>query len=245
MHSNDVLVLRILRRKNGEEKGRWQDIPFEIKDEGKTVASALTDINNAAGTPAAFKDCEGNEVSHISWDNSCLQKKCGACAMVIDGKPRLACDAKLMTFFGKVKALTIEPLRKFPVVADLLTDRSRMRENLLKLNLWQNGDNTVEDRNTDISYQASRCVQCGCCLEVCPNFVFDRDFFGAAAFVPATREMVNSSPEDMKDLRRNYSDNIYGGCGMSLSCKDICPRGIDTEKLLVRSNAVMLWGKRR
>ncbi len=57
--------------------------------------------------------------------------------------------------------------------------------------------------------------------------------------------MINSSPEDRRELRRNYSRHIYSGCGKSLSCKDICPRGIDTEKLLVRSNAVLLWGKRK
>ncbi len=245
MNSDNVLKLRILRRRSHDDPGHWQDILFAVSDEGMTVASALTVINDSVGTENAFKDCDGNPVSAIVWENSCLQKKCGACAMVINGRPCLACDTKLLPFVGKTDALTVEPLRKFPVVADLMVDRSRMRENLKNLELWQNGDNTVGDRENEDSYQASLCIQCGCCLDVCPNFEFDGEFFGAAAFVPAAREMINSSPEDRRELRRNYSRHIYSGCGKSLSCKDICPRGIDTEKLLVRSNAVLLWGKRK
>ncbi len=239
------LVLRILRRKDSSDKGMWQNIPFEVSDDGMTVASALTAIDNAVGTPSAFKDAEGRTVEYIRWENSCLQKKCGACAMVIDGRPRLACQAKLVDFLGKVEALTIEPLRKFPVVADLVVDRSRLHENLKSMKVWPSGEMEVKDKNNEASYISSLCVQCGCCLEVCPNFEFDGSFFGAAAFVPASREMLNSSPSDRRELRATYSRNVYKGCGKSLSCKDICPRGIDTEKLLVRSNAVLLWGRRK
>lgn len=239
-----TLTLRIMRKKGPEDKGFWQDICFNVLDSEMTVASALTAINAAVDTECAYKDSEGRKVEFIRWESSCLQKKCGACAMVIDGRPCLACDTKLEPFLAGKGVVTIEPLRKFPLVADLMVDRSRLQENLREMKVWPNGDMTVSDKNNKVSYDSSLCIQCGCCLEVCPNFDFSSSFFGAAAFVPATREMVNSEPSDRKEMRKSYSKNIYNGCGKSLSCKDICPRKIDTQSLLVRSNAVLLWGKR-
>ena len=38
-----------------------------------------------------------------------------------------------------------------------------------------------------------------------------------------------------------YNEHIYKGCGKSLACKDICPAGIDMDKLLSKSNAVAVW----
>ena len=66
-------------------------------------------------------DIDGIPVGEIAWECSCLQKKCGACAMRINGVPRLACDTKIGDL--KSKTVTLEPLKKFPVVRDLIVDR--------------------------------------------------------------------------------------------------------------------------
>lgn len=55
-------------------------------------------------------------------------KMCGACAMVINGVPRLACSAFLRDIKGD--ELTLEPLSKFPVIDDLIVDRSIIESNL-------------------------------------------------------------------------------------------------------------------
>jgi len=49
--------------------------------------------------------------------------------MIINGVPKLACGSRLNTLKNPVK---IEPLRKFPAIADLTVDRSIMFENLKK-----------------------------------------------------------------------------------------------------------------
>ena len=45
----------------------------------------------------------------------------------------------------------------------------------------------------------------------------------------------------VEELRKKYQKHVYGGCGKSLACRNICPAGIDIERLLVNSNAVSLW----
>ena len=62
-----------------------------------------------------------------------------------------------------------------------------------------------------------------------------------AALVPASRLLEEMSREESRALRKNYSKNIYNGCGKSLACRNICPAGLDIDALMVNSNAALLW----
>mgnify|MGYP002237783630 CR=1 FL=1 len=97
-----------------------------------------------------------------------MVRKCGACAMLINERPRLACSTFLHTLKGST--ITLEPLRKFPLVRDLIIDRSILFENLKKLNLWLESEAYMNPWTHEPRYQSARCLMCGCCLEVCPNF---------------------------------------------------------------------------
>lgn len=231
--------LNILRRENSEAEPYIQSIIFESNDVNATVATALTEINNNPD----IKDINGKSVTPIRWECSCLQKKCGACAMVINSRPQLACNVQIKEFIEK-GSITVEPLKKFPVVADLIVDRSIMLDNLMKMNVWFNSQTKADENVSDITYEASRCLQCGCCLEVCPNFYVGSEFSGTAAAIPTTR-IISAVPEEQKkQALTEYKKHFYGGCGKSLACRNICPAGIDVDKLLVRSNAAAVWGRK-
>ena len=220
----------ILRRKSPESEPYLQTVTYSCSAPSETVAYALTELSRG-------------ELSQdpVRWQCSCLQRKCGACAMVINGRPRLACDARLGDLGDKV---TLGPLKKFPVVADLIVDRSAMMNALLRMQVWLSEAHLPEERAADLSYDASRCLQCGCCLEVCPNFAADGEFYGMAALAPSARLMAALPDSQKKQLFRDYRRHIYEGCGKSLACRDICPAGIDTERLLVNANAAAVWKRR-
>lgn len=218
------ILFEVTRQRSASEKPYVQRVTLETHD--TTVAQALDIINEGelAGDP-------------ISWDCSCKQKKCGACAMLINGRPRLACDTRLSEFpKGKI---ALAPLRKFPVVRDLTVDRSVMFDDLKTLGSWL--EDSAENDGTGISYDASRCLQCGCCLEVCPNFFAGGEFFGTAAVMSASRLIAQAPDSEKKRLYDAYNGHFYKGCGKSLACRDICPAGIDAERLLVNSNAAAVW----
>lgn len=227
------ITVKIKRQNSPESEPYYQTILRDC-DEETSVATLIREIN-----AESVSDIGGNPVEEISWECSCLQKKCGACAMRINGVPRLACDTKISGL--KSETVTLEPLKKFPVVRDLIVDRSVMRNNLLAIHNWLEKEAMQSGKTVDLAYDASRCIQCGCCLEVCPNFTSDGSFFGAAAFVPASR-ILSQLPKSKKyDLVKEYSRHIYSGCGKSLSCHKICPVGIDVEHKLSNSNAVTVW----
>lgn len=227
--------IKILRRKSQKEQAFWQIFELETELENATVATALTLLNRQN----PLRDIDGKNADKIVWDCSCLQKKCGACAMVICDRPRLACSVRLSEI--KKKEITVEPLRKFPVVADLVVDRTILFQNLQTIQAWLQKDTMAHEKKNDILYEASRCLQCGCCLEICPNFYSGGDFFGMSSMVPVARLLEEMPEEEKKQLRKKYQKHVYHGCGKSLACRNVCPAGIDMEKLLVNSNAISIW----
>ncbi len=232
-------TISVLRKERGSEETYRESFLYEAETEHDTVASALRALNarerlvNADGIPAR----------KIEWECSCLQKKCGACAMLVNGRPRLACDARL----SELPSLTVklEPLKKFPTVCDLVADRSILFENLKTLRLWLRKDAELADRDRELAYASSECIQCGCCLEICPNFYAGGSFSGMASVPVTTRLLAELPTEEAKEIAKLYAVHTFEGCGKSLACKDVCPRKIDTENLMVNANAFALWKRKR
>lgn len=228
-------LLEIWRQESKEAKGCYRTYLYETDSDTVTVAAALSELNGRD----VLRDTNGAETDKIVWECSCLQKKCGACAMLINGKPCLACDVKLSGC--KNGRLKLEPLRKFPIVADLMVNRQIIFDDLIQMQLWSGSEFFADDRNNNVMYEASRCLQCGCCLEVCPNFAAGEGFFGMSAMVPSSRLLAGIKDSSSDRLRKQYGKVITDGCGKSLACRNICPAGIDIEGLMARSNAAVLW----
>lgn len=225
----------VCRRRAGETTSYHEVFVFETDDDQSTVASALRAIN---GQDTILTE-EGKETTPIQWESSCLQKKCGACAMVISGTPRLACATKLADLADD--PITLEPLHTFACVADLIVDRQTMFDNLSAATTWLEGEADLADKRWSIAMEASRCLQCGICLEVCPNFSCENAFSGMAQMAPLARLLAETPKDERKRLARSWKDHVYGGCGKSLACRDVCPAKIDIGRLMARSNAAVLW----
>ena len=223
-----------IERYSPEKKSYIESFYYETDSETETVANALAFLNLQSN----LKNVDGQDAEPIGWDCGCMQKKCGACAMVVNGRPALACDSRLSRC-GKV--IRLSPLKKFPVVRDLIVDRSVMFENLKTIKLYFEDNADFSEKAAGIAYEASRCLQCGCCLEVCPNFIAGGTFTGMASAVPVTRLFAELPAEKIKELSKLYNKHIFEGCGKSLACRNICPAKIDIEKMLVNSNAAAVW----
>ena len=219
--------IRVLRKRPTENTQYWEEFIYEGPSD-ISVAGMLDDLN--------YKDdivnAAGEHVPRIAWECSCLQGMCGGCAMVINGRPALACET-FVRDLGDV--ITIRPLSKFPVINDLVIDRGIIHENALKVNDYIKEYRPSPPKEYDHQYAAAKCLKCGLCLEVCPNYMKGDKFYGALfandCYLIATRSDVYN-----KDIIKDYDRHFAAGCSKSLACMDVCPMKIPTLSSMAKLN---------
>lgn len=220
--------VKIKRQNAPDSAAYWQSFNYG-GDKHVTVSAVLDALNYTDD----LYDAQGAPASRIRWECSCMQAVCGGCAMVINGVPSLACS----TFADEVKGeeLVLEPLSKFPVVADLIVDRSVIYENLNRVKAYLEGNASNDAKQHSQQYSVAKCLKCGLCLEVCPNYHPGASFFGA---VLANESFLICSQSDEKDphIVKEYKEHFGAGCSKALSCQSVCPAGIETLTSVLRMN---------
>ncbi len=222
------MKIRILRQKDPGSEPYFESFNYDGTRD-ISVAGLLDHLNFSDD----IVNDAGENTARIGWDCSCMQGMCGACAMVINETPALACETFLKDLKGD--EITIEPLKKFPTTHDLLVDRSSIQENLKKANAFIGEYHPLKGENHELAYLSAKCLKCGLCLEVCPNYVNGNKFYGAAfandCFLIATR-----NGEKYKEIKKAYGEHFGRNCSKALSCMDVCPVGIPTIAVMARLN---------
>lgn len=157
--------------------------------------------------------------------------------MLVNGYPVLACSVFLKNVVKRGK-MKLEPLSKFPLVKDLIVDRSTIFDTMKNMKLWMSEKNTSEySWNQELQYKAGQCLQCGCCLEICPNFLAGRSFSGASAMVTAYRAIEQNDWGSHRDeMKKEYKKRFFAYCGQSFSCKSVCPQNLPLDEIQARMN---------
>jgi succinate dehydrogenase / fumarate reductase iron-sulfur subunit len=224
--ADKIVTFRIKRQDSPESKPYWEEFELPWKP-GMNVTSSLMDI---ALNPVTR---EGKKTAPVVYDSNCLEEVCGSCAMIINGRARMACSALIDQL---EQPITIEPFTKFPVVRDLAVDRSVLFENLKKVQAWVPLDGTYDlgsglrmaPQEQDIAYPLSRCISCCCCMEACPQFNESTGFVGAATISQV--RLFNIHPTG-KVLKRERLQALMGDggiqeCGYAQNCVEVCPKVI-------------------
>ncbi|MBQ9673578.1 MAG: succinate dehydrogenase/fumarate reductase iron-sulfur subunit [Ruminococcus sp.] len=220
--------VKILRQKSPNSQPYWQEFSYEYKD-NQTVAGMLDELNYKDDLTDIF--CK--HAPRIQWECSCLQGMCGGCAMVINRRPALACE----TFLRDIKGDTIilEPLSKFPTICDLVVDRGIIQENLKKANTYIKEYKNSDMTQYDHMYSAGKCLKCGLCLEVCPNYKDGKSFYGAA-FANDCYLISSRSDSRKVAIKESYKANFAKSCSKAMSCVDVCPMKIPTLASIAKMN---------
>src|SRR5436190_16783009 len=134
MANSKSVIIKIKRQDTPTSKSYWEE--FELAwHPGMNVISSLMEI---AANPVTR---EGKPTTPITYESNCLEEVCGSCAMLINGKARMACSALVDKLEQPIR---LDPLSKFPVVRDLATDRSVLFENLKRVKAWVPVDGTYD-----------------------------------------------------------------------------------------------------
>lgn len=231
-----AVSLRVKRQAGPDQSARWEEFSILYKEK-MNVISLLMEIQKHP------VNARGEETTPVVWECNCLEEVCGACTMIINGKARQACSALVDQLDQPV---TLEPLSKFPLIRDLMVDRSTMFDNLKKIQAWIPIDGTYDlgpgprmaQKTQEASYPVSRCMTCGCCMEGCPNVNTKSKFIGPAALAQVS--LFNSHPTGAMN-REERLDAIMGvggitDCGNSQNCVKVCPKQIPLTRTIARLN---------
>ncbi|MEE1109257.1 MAG: 2Fe-2S iron-sulfur cluster-binding protein [Lachnospiraceae bacterium] len=229
------MKVKILRQQSPVSEPYWETFDADVPGD-MSIAGLIDHLNYRDD----ILDENGRKTTRIGWECSCLQGICGSCAMVINEVPALACETFVKDLKGDV--ITIRPLRKFPVIHDLLVDRSVIHENLKKMNIFireyqpeDQGRASRKEREHSLQYTAAKCLKCGLCLEVCPNYTNGKNFFGAI-FANDCYLVASRNRSKAENIREAYEEHFGRGCSKAFSCMDVCPMEIPTIASMARMN---------
>jgi succinate dehydrogenase / fumarate reductase, iron-sulfur subunit len=179
-------------------------------------------------------DVTGKATTPITYDSNCLEEICGSCAMLINGKARMACSALVDKIRVGDEPIRLAPLSKFPVVRDLAVDRSVLFENLKAVKAWVPIDGTYDlgpgprqvPQIQEKRYPLSNCISCTICMEVCPQFNESTNFVGAATIAQAKLFNMDPAGAVLKEerLRALAGDGGVQECGFAQNCVEACPK---------------------
>lgn len=232
----NTVEIRIKRQESPKDSPRWEVFKIQYK-EGWNVIALLMEIQKNPVT------ADGKKTSAVVWECSCLEEVCGACSMIVNRKVRQACSALVDSIKHPI---TLEPMSKFPIIKDLMVDRSAMFESLKKVKAWVPIDGTynmgpgpkMPERDRQWAYEISRCMSCGCCLEACPKFNSRSNFIGAAPIAQVRLFNIHPTGEMHKEERLDALIGPGGisGCSNAQNCEKVCPKELPLVKSIAEIN---------
>jgi succinate dehydrogenase / fumarate reductase iron-sulfur subunit len=226
MADTKTVIIKIKRQDDPKAKPHWEEFELAHKP-GMNVISSLMEI---AANPVTR---DGKATTPITYDSNCLEEVCGSCAMLINGRARMACSALIDKLEQPIR---LEPFTKFPVVRDLAVDRSVLFENLKAVKAWVPIDGSydlgpgprIAPEEQEAAYPLSRCISCCCCMEACPQFNDDTGFVGAATISQV--RLFNNHPTGAALKRERLAALMGDGgiqeCGYAQNCVEVCPKDI-------------------
>jgi fumarate reductase iron-sulfur subunit len=211
---------------------------FEIKEFGNmTLFIALTRIREEFDPSIKFDFC-------------CRAGICGSCAIMINGRPGLACKTLTKELPSEI---TLLPLPVFKLIGDLSVDTgSWFRGMNQKIESWihtkkefntQEHEEPMKNSLADEIYELDRCIECGCCVAACGTANMRSDFIGATALNRIARFMLDPRDERTGDEYFELigtDDGIFGCMGL-LGCEDVCPKKLPLQDQLGMLRRKMGW----
>lgn len=197
----------------------------------------------------ALNDIRERQDPSLQFDFVCRAGICGSCAMLINGRPGLACRT-LTSNLGE--RITLAPLPFFELIGDLSVNTGKwMRGMSERLEAWIHDTGTVDLRRLEERmepelaeqiYELERCIECGCCLAACGTARMRHDFVGAVGLNKIAR--LRLDPRDQRTDADYYEligddDGVFG-CMTLLGCQDVCPKNLDLQTQIAYMRRKML-----
>ncbi len=238
------LKLKIWRQKSQNAKGAFET--YQVNANEHMSFLEMLDVLN--------EQLIEEKKEPVAFDHDCREGICGACSMVINGRPHgpnkatTTCQLH-MRFFKEGDEIVIEPFRAraFPVIKDLVVDRSAFDRIIqaggyISVNTGQAQDGNAIPVNRDCaskSFDAAACIGCGACVAACPNG-------SAMLFTAAKVSHLGLLPQGklehtsrVRNMVKQMDEEGFGFCSNVGACEAECPKEISLENI-ARMNRAMI-----
>jgi succinate dehydrogenase / fumarate reductase iron-sulfur subunit len=232
------ITLRVSRFDPAKDTAsRWEEFDVEV-----APADRVLDALNEAKWR-----CDGS----LTYRRSCAHGICGSDALRINGRNRLACKV-LVKDVAEGGRITIEPMKGFRVIKDLVVDMEPFFAKFKSLKPFLINDEPVstEERRQSPAARAryddtTKCILCGACTTSCPSYWADGDYVGPAAIVNAHRFVFDD--RDRAGAERlalmDGADGVWK-CRTVFNCVEACPRDIDITGAIADVKRALLFRRK-
>jgi len=176
----------------------------------------------------------------VRWN--CKAGKCGSCSAEINGKPQLMCMSRMSTF-TETETITVNPLRTFPVIRDLVTDVSYNYTKARKVPSFappadlKPGEYRMAQVDVERSQEFRKCIECFLCNSVCHvirDHEENKEAFSGPRFLMRIAEL-DMHPLDTLDRKElAQEEHGLGYCNITKCCTEVCP-----EHIKITDNALI------
>src|SRR5205823_15015754 len=208
---------------------------------GGALEDYSTEVSEGMVVLDAVHDIQAKQANDLACRWNCKAGKCGSCSAEVNGMPKLMCMSRLSDL-PLDKPVTIEPIKAFPILKDLITDVSWNFEVKKKIKKFKprppdaaDGTWRMQQEDIDRCMEFRKCIECFLCQDVCHVLRDHRkhdQFIGPRLLVHAAAlEMHPLDVEDrVADLRRQHG---IGYCNITKCCTKVCP-----EEITITDNAI-------
>ncbi len=229
------LTLFVWRQKGPEDKGKLEQHRATDISPDMSFLEMLDQVNEGL-----IRDAK----EPIAFDHDCREGICGMCSQVINGIPHgpqkktTVCQLH-MRHFRDGDTIYIEPwkARAFPVIRDLIVDRSSLDRIIQSGGYISAHTGGVPDANTiliskddaDTAMDAAECIGCGACVAACPNgsaMLFTAAKVSHLAALPQGRVEAAKRVCVMTEAMLSQG---FGNCSNHYECEAVCPKGIKAK----------------
>jgi succinate dehydrogenase / fumarate reductase iron-sulfur subunit len=215
-------ILKVFRGTKDGGEFKTHEVPVE---EGMVVLDAIHYVQAMFDPNLA-----------VRWN--CKAAKCGSCSAEVNGKPSLMCKTR-MDRFTESEEITIQPIKTFPLIKDLVTDVSwnyEVNKRIAPFTPAPDADFTFYQEDIDRVQEFRKCIECFLCQDVC-HVLRDhakKDNFMGPRFLVRTASL-EMHPLDTLD-RTGYlkDEGGIGLCNITKCCTEVCP-----EDIHITDNAII------
>ena len=228
---------RAAKRSDASAGGETRKATFNVwrgDGNGGSLQSYSTSVSEGMVVLDAVHQIQAESANDLAVRWNCKAGKCGSCSAEINGMPKLMCMTRLSDL-DLSEPVTIEPMRAFPPIRDLVTDVSwnfEVKKRITKFTPRapdaEDGTWRMSQSDVDRVQEFRKCIECFLCQDVChvlrdhrkhDEFIGPRFLTFAAALEMHPLDTVNRT-EELKDAQG------IGYCNITKCCTKVCPEGI-------------------